>query len=71
MKKVLSEIAYINMGVSPAGNTYNKNKNGLPLLNGPTEFGDFHPICTLYTTNSIRECEKNDLLFCMYERSWY
>lgn len=53
------------MGTSPKGSSYNKRGEGLPLLNGPTEFGEYHPLCTVYTTESIRECEKNDLIFCV------
>ncbi|NLS80000.1 MAG: restriction endonuclease subunit S [Chloroflexi bacterium] len=37
----------------------------MPLLNGPTEFGDAHPNCTLFTTDSQRQCEPGDLIFCV------
>ena len=53
------------MGTSPNGETYNRDEIGLPLLNGPTEFGEIHPHCTLYTTDSKRECESHDLIFCV------
>jgi len=39
----LDEIAPINMGQSPPGDSYNFDKEGAPLLNGPTEFGEKHP----------------------------
>lgn len=61
----LSKVATIIMGQSPSGETYNESKNGLPLLNGPTEFGTFYPIPTLYTTDSKRECQAGDLIFCV------
>ena len=61
----LGEIATIIMGTSPKGNSYNNSGEGLPLLNGPTEFGQSHPECTLFTTDSIRECEPGDLIFCV------
>ncbi len=61
----LCKIATITMGTSPKGTTYNHNRIGLPLLNGPTEFGKIHPHCTLYTTDSKRECQKGDLIFCV------
>ncbi len=53
------------MGTSPQGDTYNNVGEGLPLLNGPTEFGQSHPHCTLFTTASVRECNAGDLIFCV------
>ena len=61
----LQNVATITMGTSPNGETYNRDEIGLPLLNGPTEFGEIHPHCTLYTTDSKRECESHDLIFCV------
>jgi type I restriction enzyme S subunit len=58
-------ISKIVMGQSPSGNTYNRNQQGLPLLNGPTEFGDCHPFPIQWTTDSKRQCEKGDILFCV------
>lgn len=55
----------ITMGQSPKGDTYNNNGNGMPLLNGPTEFGEYYPICTQYTTDSKRESKEGDLIFCV------
>ena len=62
---VLYKVATITMGTSPKGTTYNHDGIGLPLLNGPTEFGETHPYCTLYTTDSKKECKKGDLIFCV------
>jgi len=62
---MFGDIATITMGTSPKGNTYNHEGTGLPLLNGPTEFGPVHPTCTLFTTDSKRECKKGDLIFCV------
>ena len=61
----LSDIATIIMGTSPKGTTYNTDGDGIPLLNGPTEFGLSHPHCTLFTTDSKKECERGDLIFCV------
>ncbi len=61
----LSKAAKIIMGQSPPGDTYNDRGIGLPLLNGPTEFGPTHPDCSLFTTDSRRECEPGDLIFCV------
>lgn len=64
-EKRLSDVATVIMGTSPKGGTYNNDGNGIPLLNGPTEFGPSHPYCTLFTTASIKECKKGDLIFCV------
>ena len=61
----LHEVATITMGTSPRGTTYNHEEVGLPLLNGPTEFGQNYPHCTLYTTDSRKECKPGDLIFCV------
>lgn len=61
----LTDIATIIMGTSPPSDTYNEVGLGMPLLNGPTEFGSSHPDCTLFTTDSRRECNTGDLLFCV------
>jgi type I restriction enzyme S subunit len=63
--KMIREIANIIMGISPSGKSYNREGVGLPLLNGPTEFGEISPNCILYTTDSKRECEEGDLIFCV------
>lgn len=63
--KSLGEIAEIIMGQSPAGETCNEIGNGIPLLNGPTEFGNSHPNPVQYTTNSKKFSEPGDLLFCV------
>ena len=62
---VLRKIATVIMGTSPKGTTYNYDGIGMPLLNGPTEFGQVHPHCTLYTTDSKRKCQEGDLIFCV------
>jgi type I restriction enzyme S subunit len=61
----LGDIAEVVMGLSPKGSTYNNEGIGLPLLNGPTEFGPYHPNCSLFTTDSKRICEQGDLIFCV------
>jgi len=61
----LIKVAKVIMGQSPPGDTYNEDGDGLPLLNGPTEFGTTSPTCTQFTTDSRRECEAGDLIFCV------
>jgi len=62
---LLDEVVEIIMGQSPTGDTCNKVGNGTPLLNGPTEFGDFYPTPTQYTTNPKKISQIGDLLFCV------
>jgi type I restriction enzyme S subunit len=64
-KMPIGELASITMGQSPTGDTYNKIGDGLPLLNGPTEFGDYYPVCTQFTVDSKRESQIGDLIFCV------
>ena len=61
----LKDIAEIIMGQSPPGDSCNISKNGLPLLNGPTEFGSHHPVPVQYTTDPKKLSEEGDLLFCV------
>lgn len=59
------EIAIIQMGQSPPGTSYNKEGDGLPLLNGPEEFQDKYPDTIQYTTHPTKLCNKGDILFCV------
>jgi len=51
----LGEIATITMGQSPKGEDCNTDGHGLPLLNGPTEFGHRHPYPVQFTTDSKKK----------------
>jgi type I restriction enzyme S subunit len=59
------EIAEVEMGQSPPGEDCNDSGYGLPLLNGPTEFGSHHPTPVQFTTNAKKVCQPGDLLFCV------
>ena len=61
----LRELAEIVMGQSPSGDTCNTTGNGLPLLNGPTEYGPHHPTPVQFTTDARKRARKGDLLFCV------
>lgn len=61
----LEEIATIVMGLSPSGDSYNLNGEGIPLINGPVEFGDYFPVKTKWTTEPTRMAESGDLIFCV------
>lgn len=61
----LGEVCYIEMGQSPSGESYNKNENGIPLLNGTTEFGKIEPTPIQWTTEPTKLAQKGDILFCV------
>lgn len=61
----LSSLAEIIMGQSPAGETYNGVGDGVPLLNGPTEFTDRYPITRQWTTQPTKMCCEGDVLVCV------
>ena len=63
--RTLGDIAIVEMGQSPLGSECNKNGAGLPLLNGPTEFGPKHPVPVQFTEYSRKVSETGDLLFCV------
>ena len=62
--KALGDIAEIVMGQSPPGSTVSRDR-GIPLLNGPTEFGSHHPTPAQYTTDARKLAQPGDLLFCV------
>ena len=61
----LADIAEIVMGQSPEGEACNTVGNGMPLLNGPTEFGGHHPTPVQYTSDARKLAAKGDILFCV------
>lgn len=61
----LSENAEIVMGQSPPGETCNTAGVGLPLLNGPTEYGPHHPTPVQFTTDARKRAKPGDILFCV------
>lgn len=64
-KANFGEIVQITMGQSPKGNTCNSEENGVPLLNGPTEFGNSFPKPVQFTIDPKKNAKKGDLLFCV------
>lgn len=61
----LGDIASIVMGQSPKGEQVNKRGVGLPLLNGPTEFGSNHPSPVQWAQCWTKEACAGDILFCV------
>lgn len=61
----LRDNAEIVMGQSPPGESCNAEGVGLPLLNGPTEFGPHHPSPVQFTTDARKRARAGDLRFCV------
>ena len=61
----VGEVCEVIMGQSPPGNSYNNRGVGLPLLNGPTEFGETTPIPLQWTGQPTKTCSSNDVLLCV------
>ncbi|WP_249506494.1 restriction endonuclease subunit S [Fibrobacter sp. HC4] len=62
---LFSDIATIVMGQSPEGDFVNRQGEGEPLLNGPTEFGLFSPTPVQWTITPKKLCKEGDVLFCV------
>ncbi|MBS0183960.1 MAG: restriction endonuclease subunit S [Nitrospira sp.] len=61
----LGDVAHVVMGQSPDGSTYNKQGVGLPLLNGPAEFGTVSPVAVQWTSEPSKIAKPGDILFCV------
>jgi|APSaa5957512535_1039671.scaffolds.fasta_scaffold35062_2 type I restriction enzyme, S subunit len=64
----LGDISEIIMGQSPKGDSYNSEGFGVPLINGPVEFGPdpfSKTLNTKFTTAPTKMCEVNDLILCV------
>ena len=59
----LSEIATITMGQSPKSEFFNFLGDGIPFMQGKTEFGAIYPTISKYTTKTTRLASKNSILF--------
>ena len=59
---VLSEYCFINMGQSPASETYNDDKIGLPFYQGNADFGEIHPKTRIWCSKPVKIANKGDLL---------
>jgi type I restriction enzyme S subunit len=61
----LQDISKCIMGQSPKGESYNKNKIGTPLLNGPADYENGALKGRTYTTSPTRLCKKSDMVLCI------
>jgi type I restriction enzyme S subunit len=50
------------MGQSPPSEFYNKEKNGLPFLQGNADFGPINPTPQIYCSSPIKIAKKSDVL---------
>ncbi|MGH3943287.1 MAG: restriction endonuclease subunit S [Pseudonocardiaceae bacterium] len=62
---LLGDIAAVTMGQSPVGTSYNRDRIGIPLINGPTEFTRRCPVAKQWTTAPVRFCKPGDVLICV------
>lgn len=60
--KKLGEIAVVQMGQSPPGETYNTDHVGLPFFQGKAEFGDEYPTAVKWCSEPSRIAEAGDIL---------
>ncbi len=66
--KELGHVSKIIMGQSPPGESYNQEGKGVPLINGPVEFGPdsfSKTIVRQFTTKPTKYCEEGDLILCV------
>jgi type I restriction enzyme S subunit len=59
---VLGDVAYVMMGHSPKGSSYNENAIGAAFYQGRAEFGFRFPTRRLFTTSPTQIAEKDDVL---------
>lgn len=64
----LGDVAFVAMGNSPPGDSYNETEEGVPLVNGPVEFSPPHfgpTVRSKFTTSPTQMCCARDLLVCV------
>jgi type I restriction enzyme S subunit len=58
----LSELAIIEMGQSPLGKFYNRNREGIPLIQGNADLVERRSIKRVWTTSAPKTCQEGDVL---------
>ena len=61
----LNSLASVTMGLSPKGDTYNECGDGMPLVNGPVEFGERFTKRVKWTTSPTKVCKSGELIVCV------
>jgi type I restriction enzyme S subunit len=67
-QKTLGQVSEIVMGQSPPGDSYNSRGAGVPLINGPVEFGKTpfsETLAIKFTTAPTKLCKKGDVILCV------
>ncbi|HAP69258.1 MAG TPA: hypothetical protein DCR04_05950 [Flavobacteriales bacterium] len=68
VEKKLGTACVIAMGQSPKGSSYNDTGEGVPLINGPVEFGKepfSKTIKSKFTTSPTKMCKEGDMILCV------
>ena len=58
----LDAVCDLTMGQAPIGESYNNNRNGLPLIAGAGDFGEMHPAAKKFTSAPGKVCEPGDIV---------
>ena len=58
----LKDIAYVNMGQSPAGSSVNENEDGAAFLQGNADFGEYHPCEQFWCSSPKKIARKDDIM---------
>lgn len=61
----LSEVAELEMGQSPPGDSCNISGDGVPLIGGPSDLGLEHPEPSRFTTAPTKLCQAKDIIVCV------
>jgi type I restriction enzyme S subunit len=61
----LNAICEISMGQAPDGSTYNHSADGLPLVAGAGDFGDYFPSVKKYTSAPGKRSAVGDIILCI------
>ena len=61
----LNAVCEISMGQAPDGSTYNHSADGLPLVAGAGDFGDYFPSVKKYTSAPGKRSAVGDIILCI------
>lgn len=61
----LSQILKVTMGQSPSSENYNKNKNGIPLIQGNADLKNRKTSPRIWTSQITKEADHDDLILCV------
>jgi type I restriction enzyme, S subunit len=61
----LDEVAHIEMGQSPSGESCNQDGDGVLLIGGPADLGLKYPDATRWTNQPTKLCRQGDIIVCV------